>query len=183
MRTGELQPKIRSTTVLLVKRDGQIAMAGDGQVTLGETVIKGNARKIRRLSNGQILAGFAGSTADAFSLLTRFETKLEQFQGQLERAAIELSKDWRTDKYLRNLEALLIVADKSDAFLISGKGDVISSDDGLLAVGSGSMYALAAARALMKHTQLSAKEIAEEALRIAGEICIYTNSEIIVEEI
>jgi len=158
-------------------------MAGDGQVTLGETVIKGNARKVRRLLNGKILTGFAGSTADAFSLLARFETKLEQFQGQLERAAIELSKDWRTDKYLRNLEALLIVADASDAFLISGKGDVISSDDGLLAVGSGSMYALAAARALMKHTTLSAREIAEESLRIAGEICIYTNSQITVEEI
>ncbi|CAN5381816.1 ATP-dependent protease subunit HslV [soil metagenome] len=183
MRHDDLSPKIRSTTVLLVKRDGKIAMAGDGQVTLGDTVIKSNARKVRRISNGQILAGFAGSTADAFSLLTRFETKLEQFQGQLERAAIELSKDWRTDKYLRNLEALLIVADGKDAFLISGKGDVISSDDGLLSVGSGSMYALAAARALMKHTELNAREIAEEALRIAGEICIYTNSDIIVEEI
>jgi ATP-dependent HslUV protease subunit HslV len=169
--------------VLLVKRDGKIAMAGDGQVTLGETVIKGNARKVRRISGGKILAGFAGSTADAFSLLGRFESKLEQFQGQLERAAIELSKDWRTDKYLRNLEALLIVADGKDAFLVSGKGDVISSDDGLLAVGSGSMYALAAARALMKHSTLSAREISEEALRIAGEICIYTNSEIVVEEI
>lgn len=158
-------------------------MAADGQVTLGETVIKGNARKVRRISNGQILAGFAGSTADAFALLTRFETKLEQFQGQLERAAIELSKDWRTDKYLRNLEALLIVADKTDAFLISGKGDVISSDDGLLSVGSGSMFALSAARALMKHTELTAREIAEEALTIASEICIYTNSDIVVEEI
>jgi ATP-dependent HslUV protease subunit HslV len=175
--------KIRSTTVLLVTRDGKTAMAGDGQVTLGETVIKGNARKVRRISAGKILAGFAGSTADAFSLLTRFETKLEQFQGQLERAAIELSKDWRTDKYLRNLEALLIVADGKDAFLISGNGDVISSDDGLLSVGSGSMYALAAARALTKHTSLAAKEIAEEALRIAGEICIYTNGDIVVEEI
>lgn len=175
--------KIRSTTVLLVKRDGKTAMAGDGQVTLGETVIKSSARKVRRISGGKILAGFAGSTADAFSLLSRFETKLEQFQGQLERAAIELSKDWRTDKYLRNLEALLIVADEKDAFLISGKGDVISSDDGLLSVGSGSMYALAAARALVKHTSLSAKEIAEEALRITGEICIYTNSAITLEEI
>jgi ATP-dependent HslUV protease subunit HslV len=174
---------IRSTTVLLVRRDGQVAMAGDGQVTLGETVIKGKARKVRRLSNGDILAGFAGSTADAFTLLTRFETKLEQYQNQLERAAIELSKDWRTDKYLRSLEALLIVADKNDAFLISGKGDVISSDDGLLAVGSGSNYALAAARALMKHTTLSAREVAEDSLRIAGEICIYTNSEIVLEEL
>ncbi len=183
MRDDENISNIRSTTVLLVKRDGKIAMAGDGQVTLGETVIKANARKVRRISNGKILAGFAGSTADAFSLLTRFETKLEQFQGQLERTAIELSKDWRTDKYLRNLEALLIVADSADAFLISGKGDVISSDDGLLSVGSGSMYALSAARALMKHTKLTAKEIAEEALRISAEICIYTNSDIVVEEI
>ena len=182
MRRSKSDP-IRSTTVLLVQRDGKVAMAGDGQVTLGETVIKGNARKVRRISGGKILAGFAGSTADAFSLLTRFETKLEQFQGQLERAAIELSKDWRTDKYLRNLEALLIVSDGKDAFLISGKGDVISSDDGLLAVGSGSMYALSAARALLKHTQMNAREVAEEALRIAGEICIYTNLDIIVEEI
>jgi ATP-dependent HslUV protease subunit HslV len=158
-------------------------MAGDGQVTLGETVIKGNARKVRRLANGSILVGFAGATADAFSLLSRFETKLEQFQGQLERAAIELSKDWRTDKYLRHLEALIIVADKNDSFLISGKGDVISSDEGLLSVGSGSMFALAAARALIKHTELSAKEIATESLRIASEICIYTNDDIVVEEL
>lgn len=133
--------------------------------------------------NGEILAGFAGATADAFSLLSRFETKLEQYQGQLERAAIELSKDWRTDKYLRHLEALLIVADRKGAYLISGKGDVISSDEGVLSVGSGSMFALAAARALLKHTDLSANEIASESLRIAGEICIYTNSEIIVEEL
>lgn len=177
------ESRIRSTTVLLVRRDGNIAMAGDGQVTLGDTVIKGKARKVRRLGGGNILSGFAGSTADAFTLLSRFETKLEQYQGQLERAAIELSKDWRTDKYLRSLEALLIVADKNDAFLISGKGDVISSDDGLLAVGSGSNYALAAARALMKHTELTAREIAEESLRIAGDICIYTNSEIVLEEL
>jgi len=177
------QQSVRSTTVLLVRRDGQVAMAGDGQVTLGDTVIKGKARKVRRLTHGDILAGFAGATADAFTLLTRFETKLEQYQGQLERSAIELSKDWRTDKYLKDLEALLIVADRSDAFLISGKGDVIASDDGLLAVGSGSSYALAAARALMKHSELSAREIAEEAVRIAGEICIYTNTEIVIEEL
>jgi ATP-dependent HslUV protease subunit HslV len=177
------QNNIRSTTVLLVCRNGEIAIAGDGQVTLGETVIKGNARKVRRIFNGSVLVGFAGATADAFSLLSKFEGKLEQYQGQLERAAIELSKDWRTDKYLRHLEALLIVADKKDAFLISGKGDVISSDEGLLSVGSGSMYALAAARALMKHTELSAKEIAVDSLRIAGEICIYTNSDIVVEEL
>jgi ATP-dependent HslUV protease subunit HslV len=175
--------KIRSTTVLLVHKDGQVAMAGDGQVTLGDTVIKGNARKVRRIFSDKILVGFAGATADAFTLLTRFETKLEQFQGQLERAAIELSKDWRTDKYLRHLEALLIVADKKDAFLISGKGDVISSDEGLLSVGSGSMYALAAARALMKHSNLTNKEIAEESLKIASEICIYTNSDIVIEEL
>jgi len=175
--------QIRSTTVLLVQREGKVAMAGDGQVTLGDTVIKGKARKVRRIAGGNILAGFAGATADAFTLLTRFETKLEQFQNQLERAAIELSKDWRTDKYLRNLEALLIVANKDDAFLLSGKGDVIASDDGLLSVGSGSMYALSAARALMKHTELSASEIASEALRIAGEICIYTNGEIVLEEL
>lgn len=174
---------IRSTTVLLVNRGGKTAMAGDGQVTLGETIIKGSARKVRRISGGQVLAGFAGSTADAFTLLTRFEAKLEQFQGQLERSAIELSKDWRTDKYLRNLEALLIVSDGKDAFLISGKGDVIASDDGLLSVGSGSMFALSAARALVKHTDMSAVEVAVEALRIAGEICIYTNSDITVEEI
>ena len=183
MQTEKDSRRIRSTTVLLVQRNGAVAMAGDGQVTLGETVIKGTARKVRRLLAGEIIAGFAGSTADAFTLLSRFETKLEQFQGQLERAAIELSKDWRTDKYLRQLEALLIVADKKGAFLISGKGDVISSDDGLLSVGSGSMFALAAARALLKHTDLPAKEIALEALRIAGEICIYTNSDIVVEEL
>jgi len=175
--------QIRSTTVLLVQRDGKVAMAGDGQVTLGDTVIKGKARKVRCIAGGNILAGFAGATADAFTLLTRFETKLEQFQNQLERAAIELSKDWRTDKYLRNLEALLIVADSKDAFLLSGKGDVIASDDGLLSVGSGSMYALSAARALMKHTELPAAEIASESLKIAGEICIYTNGEIVLEEL
>jgi ATP-dependent HslUV protease, peptidase subunit HslV len=183
MSTAAEHVKIRSTTVLLVQRNGSVAMAGDGQVTLGETVIKGNARKVRRLLSGEILAGFAGATADAFSLLSRFETKLGEYQGQLERAAIELSKDWRTDKYLRHLEALLIVADKNNAFLISGKGDVIASDEGLLSVGSGSMFALAAARALMKHTEMSAAEIAREALRIAGEICIYTNSDITLEEL
>jgi ATP-dependent HslUV protease, peptidase subunit HslV len=183
MNTPNQSKIIRSTTVLLVRRNGKVAMAGDGQVTLGETVIKGNARKVRRIYNGQILVGFAGATADAFALLSKFETKLEQYQGQLERAAVELSKDWRTDKYLRHLESLLIVSDSKDAFLISGKGDVISSDEGLLSVGSGSMFALSAARALMKHTELPAKEIAEESLKIAGEICIYTNSNIIIEEI
>jgi ATP-dependent HslUV protease, peptidase subunit HslV len=175
--------KIRSTTILLVQREGKTAMAGDGQVSLGATVMKNSARKVRRLYNGKIIAGFAGATSDAFSLLARFEAKLEQFNGQLERAAIELSKDWRTDKILRHLEAMMIVADDSQSFLLSGNGDVIASDDGLLAIGSGSMYALAAARALVKHTPLSAKEIAEEALNIAGEICIYTNNNITIEEI
>lgn len=183
MRAKRDPSKIYSTTVLLVRRNGETAMAGDGQVTLGETVIKGNARKVRRIFNGSVIVGFAGATADAFSLLGKFETKLEQFQGQLERAAIELSKDWRMDKYLRHLEALLIVADRKDAFLISGKGDVISSDEGLLSVGSGSMYALAAARALIKNTEMNAREIAVESLQIAGEICIYTNSDITIEEI
>ena len=175
--------RIRSTTVIMVRRDGEVAMAADGQVTLGETVIKHSARKVRRLGGGTVITGFAGATADAFTLLSKFETKLGEFQGQLERAAFELGKEWRTDKYLRNLEALMIVADKNDAFLISGKGDVISSDDGLLSVGSGSQYALAAARALMKHTDLPARRIAEEAMRIASEICIYTNSEIVIEEL
>jgi ATP-dependent HslUV protease, peptidase subunit HslV len=183
MKLKKKLPDLRSTTVLLVSRNGQIAMAGDGQVTLGETIIKGNARKVRRIFNSAVLVGFAGATADAFSLLSKFESKLEQYQGQLERAAIELSKDWRTDKYLRHLEALLIVADKDNAFLISGKGDVISSDEGLLSVGSGSMFALAAARALYKNTDMTAKEIALESLKIASEICIYTNSEIILEEL
>lgn len=179
---GDRQP-IRATTVIFVRRGETAAMAGDGQVTLGDTVIKARARKVRRIADGKILAGFAGATADAFALLSRLESKLEQYQFRLERAAIELSKDWRTDKYLRNLEAMLIVADKTDAFLISGKGDVIASDDGLLAVGSGSMYALASARALLRHSELSAREIAEESLKIAADICIYTNGQIIVEEI
>jgi ATP-dependent HslUV protease, peptidase subunit HslV len=183
MTEDRFTERLRSTTVLLAIRDGRTAMAADGQVTLGDTIIKSGAKKVRRIYNNKILAGFAGSTADAFSLLTRFETKLEQYQGRLERSAFELSKDWRTDKVLRNLEALLIVADGKDAFLISGKGDVISSDDGLLAVGSGSMYALSAARAMMKHTSLNAREIALEALNIAADICIYTNSDITVEEI
>jgi ATP-dependent HslUV protease subunit HslV len=175
--------RIRSTTVLLVRKDAQVALAGDGQVTLGETVMKASARKVRRLYNDQILAGFAGATGDAFSLLTRFEGKLEQYHGNLERAAIELSKEWRTDKMLRHLEALLVVADTRSSFLLSGNGDVIAPDEGVLAIGSGGSYALAAARALLKHTNLTAKEIAIEALRIAGEICIYSNQNIVVEEL
>ena len=176
-------PKIRSTTVLLVRRNGRVALAGDGQVTVGETVMKASAKKVRRLYNDKILAGFAGATGDAFSLLTRFEAKLEQYHGNLERAAIELSKEWRTDKILRHLEALLVVADEKTSFLLSGNGDVISPDDGVLAIGSGGSYALAAARALITNTDMSAREIAVEAMRIAGDICIYSNSNVAVEEL
>lgn len=173
----------RSTTILLVRRGGRVAMAGDGQVTVGDTIMKRGARKVRRVYNEKILAGFAGASADAFSLLARFEAKLEQYHGNLERAAIELSKDWRTDKILRHLEALMIVADEKSSFLLSGNGDVIAPDDGLLAIGSGGSYALAAARALLEHTEMGAREIASEALRIAGDICIYTNQNIIIEEL
>jgi ATP-dependent HslUV protease subunit HslV len=175
--------RVRSTTVLLVRKDAHVALAGDGQVTLGETVMKASAKKVRRLYNDQILAGFAGATGDAFALLTRFEAKLEQYHGNLERASIELSKEWRTDKMLRHLEALLVVADKKASFLLSGNGDVIAPDEGVLAIGSGGSYALAAARALIKHTDLSARDVAVEALRIAGEICIYSNQNIVVEEL
>jgi ATP-dependent HslUV protease subunit HslV len=175
--------QVRSTTVLLVRKDARVALAGDGQVTLGETVMKTSAKKVRRLYNDQIVAGFAGATGDAFALLTRFESKLEQYHGNLERAAIELSKEWRTDKMLRQLESMLVVADKKSSFLLSGNGDVIAPDEGILAIGSGGSYALAAARALIKHTDLSAKDIAVEALRIAGEICIYSNQNIVVEEL
>ena len=175
--------KIRSTTILLVRREGKVALAGDGQVTMGATVMKDSARKVRRLYNDKILTGFAGSTADAFALLARFESKLEQFNGNLERSAVELSKDWRTDKILRHLEALLIVTDEKSSFLLSGSGDIITPDDGLIAIGSGGSFALAAARALLQHTELSARDIAQAALRIAGEICIYTNTNIVLEEL
>lgn len=175
--------RIRSTTVVCVRRNGSVVLAADGQVTLGETVIKHSARKIRRLYQDKILAGFAGSTADAFSLFSRFESKLEQYAGNLGRAAVELAKDWRTDKMLRNLEALLIVADPQQIFFLSGSGDVIEPDEPLAAIGSGGSYALAAARALMENTDLSAREIAEKSLRIAGQICIYTNDQITVEEL
>ncbi len=179
----KILPPVRSTTVLLVRRDDRVAMAGDGQVTVGETVMKASAKKVRRLYNDKIIAGFAGATGDAFSLLTRFEGKLEPYHGNLERAAIELSKEWRTDKILRHLEALMVVADEKTSFLLSGNGDVISPDDGILAIGSGGSYALAAARALLKNTELSAREIALEAMRIAADICIYSNANIIVEEL
>jgi len=175
--------KARSTTVLSVRRDGKVVMAGDGQVTLGEGVVKHSARKIRRLFQDKILAGFAGSTADAFSLFARFEAKLEQFQGNLGRAAVELAKDWRTDKVLRHLEALLLVSDQNQTFLISGAGDVIEPDEGVAAIGSGGPYALAAARALVENTDLPPRRIAEEAMKIAGKICIFTNDKITIEEL
>jgi ATP-dependent HslUV protease, peptidase subunit HslV len=177
------QPRIRSTTVLCVRRDGEVVMAADGQVTLGENIIKHTARKIRRLYNDKILAGFAGSTADAFSLFARFEAKLEQYHGNLGRAAVELAKEWRTDKALRHLEALLLVSDATLTFLISGAGDVIEPDGGVAAIGSGGPYALAAARALVDNTQLPARKIAEEAMKIAGRTCIYTNDNFTIEEL
>jgi len=176
-------PIWHGTTILTVRKGGKVVIGGDGQVSIGQTVIKANAKKVRKIGKGDVIGGFAGATADAFSLLTRFESKLEQYHGNLERAAIELSKEWRTDKILRHLEALLVVADTRSSFLLSGNGDVIAPDDGVLAIGSGGSYALAAARALSKHTDLSARDIAVEALRIAGEICIYSNQNIVVEEL
>jgi len=175
--------RIRSTTVICVRRNGQVVMAADGQVTLGDHVLKHSAKKIKRVYQDRILAGFAGSTADAFNLFARFESKLEQYAGNLNRSAVELAKDWRTDKMLRNLEALLLVADQAQTFLISGSGDVIDPDEPLAAIGSGGAYATAAARALMENTDLSAREIAEKAMQIAGQICIYTNDRITIEEL
>jgi ATP-dependent HslUV protease, peptidase subunit HslV len=175
--------QMRSTTVLCVRREGKVAIAGDGQVTMGTTVMKTGAAKIRRLYEGRVLAGFAGTSADAFALFSRFEGRLEEYRGNLERAAIELAREWRTDKILRQLEALLIVADRELSLLISGTGDLIAPDEGLLAIGSGGPYALAAARALAKHTALPAAELAREALTIAAGIDIYTNDRIRVEEL
>jgi ATP-dependent HslUV protease subunit HslV len=172
-----------STTVLAIRHEGRTVLAGDGQVTFGQTVVKQGARKIRRLYNDRILAGFAGSAADSFALFARFETKLEQYRGNLERSAVELAKDWRTDRVLRRLEAMLIVADKDSTFLLSGTGDLIEPDDGIVAIGSGGPYALAAAKALAGHTNLDARQIAEAAMRIAAEICVYTNDSISVEEV
>lgn len=169
------------TTILCVRRDGKVAMAGDGQVSLGQTVIKGNARKVRRIGGGAVLAGFAGATADAFTLLERLEAKLERFPNQLERACVELAKDWRTDRYLRRLEAMMAVADTERSFTLTGNGDVLEPDDGVIAIGSGGNYALAAARALLSVDGLSAEEIARRAMRIAGDICVYTNHNVIVE--
>src|ERR1700694_6017356 len=178
-----MKSKIRSTTVICVRRDNKVVMAGDGQVTLGNEVLKSSAKKLRKLYNDKVLAGFAGSTADAFSLFARFETKLEQYAGNLGRAAVELAKDWRTDKMLRQLEALLIVTDSKSTFLMSGTGDVIDPDEGIATIGSGGSYALASARALMENTDLSAREIALKSLKIAGQICIYTNDQVTIEEL
>ena len=175
--------EVRGTTVIAVRRGPKVAIAADGQVTFGQTVMKTRARKILRLRGGQVLVGFAGSTADALALSERFEAKLEEYGGALRRAAVELAKDWRTDRMLRRLEALLIVVNSSETLLVSGTGDVIEPDDGIAAIGSGGSYALAAARALLGGTELSAREIAEEAMRIAAGICLYTNDEIIVEEL
>lgn len=174
---------IRATTIICIRHKGKIAIAGDGQVTIGQTIFKQKASKIRLLYKGKVLAGFAGATSDAFALFSRFEKKLEEYRGNLSRASIELAKDWRLDKALRRLEALLIVANKDKSFLISGTGDVVEPDDGIIAIGSGGPFALAAARALINHTNLSAKEIVEEAIKISSAICIYTNNQIIVEEL
>ncbi len=175
--------RIRSTTVICVRRGDSVVMAADGQVSLGATVMKHSARKIRRLYQDKVLAGFAGSTADAFALFARFETKLEQFAGNLGRSAVELAKDWRTEKMLRQLEALLIVSDRKQTFVLSGTGDVIDPDEGIATIGSGGSYALASARALLENTDLNAREIAEKSLLIAGQICLYTNDRITIEEL
>jgi ATP-dependent HslUV protease, peptidase subunit HslV len=178
-----MRERIRSTTVLCVRRDNKVVMAGDGQVTLGHEVLKSSAKKLRRLYNDKILAGFAGSTADAFALFSRFESKLEQFNGNLSRSVVELAKEWRTDRVLRHLEALLLVADKTTTYLVSGNGDVIEPDEGIAAIGSGGPFALSAATALLRNTKLSARHIAEQAMAIAGKICIYTNDNVTYEEL
>ena len=174
---------IHATTILAVRHQDRTCLAGDGQVTFGNTVLKQGARKIRRLYNDSILAGFAGSAADSFALFSRFESKLEQYRGNLERASVELARDWRTDRLLRRLEAMMIVADKKSTFLLSGTGDLIEPDDGIVAVGSGGPFAMAAARALARHSQLTARQIAEESMRIAADICIYTNPTLTIEEL
>jgi ATP-dependent HslUV protease subunit HslV len=177
------KPELRATTVLAVRKDGTTALGGDGQVTLGDTVMKATAQKVRSLKDGKILAGFAGAVADAFALFEKLEEKLERYPGNLTRACVELAKDWRTDRYLRRLNALLVVADTERIFLVSGEGDVIEPDDEIVAIGSGGSYALAAARALKAHSDLPAREIVEKALAIAGDICIYTNQRITVLEL
>jgi len=179
---SEITP-MHGTTILAVRRNGKTAIAGDGQVTVGATVMKHNAKKVRKMYNDKVLAGFAGATADAFTLFEKFEAKLEQYHGNLTRAAVELAKDWRTDKVLRRLEALMIVADNERSFILSGNGDVIEPEDGVSAIGSGGPYALAAARALVGQTTLDARAVVAEAMKIAGDICIYTNKEITIEEL
>jgi ATP-dependent HslUV protease subunit HslV len=178
-----MNSSIHATTIICVRKKGRVAIASDGQVTLGDTVMKHGAKKLRRLYNEKILAGFAGSSADSFALFSRFESKLEQFHGNLSRAAVELAKDWRTDRALRHLEAVMIVADDKTTFLISGTGDLIEPDDGIVGIGSGGAFAVAAARALSKYTELSAREIVQEAMQIAAGICIYTNDKISIEEL
>ncbi len=175
--------KIRSTTILSVRRHGKVVVGGDGQVSMGNTIMKGNARKVRRLYHDNVLAGFAGATADAFTLFERFESKLEKHSGHLTRSAVELAKDWRTDRMLRRLEALLVVADHSASLIISGTGDVIEPENGLMAIGSGGPYAQAAATALLENTELSARDIVEKGLKIAGDICVYTNQNRVIEEL
>ena len=174
---------MRGTTIIAVRHKGNVVMGGDGQVSVGNTIMKHSANKVRRMYGDKVIGGFAGATADAFSLFARFEEKLEKFQGNLPRSAVELAKDWRTDKLLRRLEAMLIVADKDHSFLISGNGDVIEADDGILAIGSGGMFAQSAAKALLKHSQLNAREIVEEAMDIAQSVCVYTNSNLTIEEL
>ncbi|TMA85412.1 MAG: ATP-dependent protease subunit HslV [Deltaproteobacteria bacterium] len=176
-------PEIRSTTILSVRHRGRVVMAGDGQVTVGQTIMKQNARKVRRLYQDRVLAGFAGAGADALTLFERFETKLGQVNGNLRRAAVELAKDWRTDRLLRRLEALLVVADRESSLIVSGTGDVIESEDGICAIGSGGNFALAAARVLVQHSTLDARQVAEEALRTAAAICVYTNDHLVIEEL
>lgn len=174
---------IQSTTILVVRRDGKTVVGGDGQVSFGNTILKHNAKKVRRMYKDQVVAGFAGSVADAFALFSRFETKLEEYSGQLPRAAVEMAKEWRTDRVLRRLEALLAVADKEHCFILSGNGDVIEPEDGIIGIGSGGSYALAAARALIAHTDLDARQIVETAMKIAASICVYTNESIVLEEV
>ncbi len=176
-------PEIHGTTILVVRANGKVAVGGDGQVTLGNTVMKHTASKVRRMYKDKIIGGFAGGTADAFALFARFEEKLEKYNGNLSRSAVELAKDWRTDKLLRRLEAMLVVVDEEQSFLISGTGDVIEPDDGIMGIGSGGMFAQAAAQALTAHTQMGARQIVEEAMKIAGSICIYTNSNLTIEEL
>lgn len=183
MRGTDKMEDFHGTTILSVRHKGKVAIAGDGQITYGNTIMKKNAKKLRRIYNNQVLVGFAGATADALTLFEKFEAKLEQYRGNLPRSAVELAKDWRTDRVLRRLEALLAVVDKENSLIISGTGDVIEPEDGIIAIGSGGPYALAAARALIKNTELNAREIVEEAMRIASGICIYTNEEIAIEEL